>query len=70
MSGIGDPLAVAVVAFLLGAAATRIHRPAEGDADEMGRKMTLQLLLVPACLAVLIFILDGLANHIYLARWL
>jgi hypothetical protein len=33
-------------------------------------KMILRLLLGPACLAVMILILAGAADHLYLSKWL
>ena len=70
MAAITDPLAAAVLVFFLGAAAIRLFQPAGCDADEMDAKMALRLLLGPLCLAVLILVLDGVADHLYLVRWL
>lgn len=67
MAAIITPLAVAAIIFLLGTAATGVFRQARDDADQFGPKATFQLLLIPICLAVTIFIVDGLANHLYWA---
>jgi len=61
---------VAAIVFFLGAAANRLFQPAGYEADGMDAKMVFHLLLGPACLAVLILVLDGVADHLYLIRWL
>jgi hypothetical protein len=63
---ITDPLVAAALVFCLGVAATGLFQPAGYAADEMDAKMFFQLLLGPLCLAVLILVLDGVANHLYL----
>jgi hypothetical protein len=68
MAAITDPLATAAIVFFLGAAAARLFQFAEGGADEMEAKMVFHLMLGPACLAVIILILSGTADHLYLAR--
>ena len=67
MTAIIAPLAAATLIFLLGAAATGVFRQAGHEADGFGPKATFQLLLIPICLAVTIFIVDGLANDLYWA---
>lgn len=68
MTAITDPLVAAVLVFFLGAAATRLFQPVRLEAGEA--KMVFHLLLGPICLAVLILVLDGVADHLYLIRWL
>jgi len=70
MTAIIAPLAAASLIFLLGAAATGVFRRAGNEAEVFGPKATFQLLLLPVCLAVIIFIVDGLANHLYWAPFL
>lgn len=68
MAAITEPLAAAAIVFFLGAAATRLFQPAQGEADEMEAKMVFHLVLGPACLALIILILSGAADHLYLVR--
>jgi hypothetical protein len=68
MAAITDPLAAAAIVFCLGAAANRLFQPEGQDADEMPARMVFRLMLGPACLAVLILILSGTADHLYLLR--
>lgn len=68
MAAITEPLAAAAIVFFLGAAAMRVFQPAEGDTDGMEARMVFQLMLGPACLAVIILILSGTADHLYLVR--
>jgi len=63
---ITDPLVAAALVFCLGVAAARLFQPAGHATDEMDAKMFFQLLLGPICLAVLILVLDGVADHLYL----
>lgn len=70
MTAITDPLAAAAIVFFLGAAATRFFQHAGCEADEVNTKMVFHLLLGPICLAVVILILGGEADHLYLVRWL
>jgi len=65
---ITDPLAAAVVVFFLGAAATLGLQPAGRGTDEMESRMVFRLLLGPACLAAILLILSGVADHFYLVR--
>jgi|GEM_PF-3501582 len=67
MIAITDPLIAAAIVFCLGVAATQLFQPAGYAADEMDAKMFFQLLLGPLCFAVLILVLDGVADHLYLA---
>jgi hypothetical protein len=66
MAMIADPLIAAGIVFVLGVAAIRLLQPAGGDANEMDAKMAFHLLLGPLCLAVLVLLIDGLADHLYL----
>jgi len=66
MAAITEPLVVAALVFLLGAAAIRLFQPAAGEANEMDAQMFFHLLLGPLFLAVLVLLLDGLADHLYL----
>jgi hypothetical protein len=66
MAAITDPLIAAAIVFFLGVAATRLFQPAGYATDEMDAKMVFHLLLGPVCLAVLILVLDGVADHWYL----
>ena len=66
MATITDPLVAAGLVFFLGVAAIRLFQLAEGEADEMDAKITFHLLLGPLFLAVLVLLLDGVANHLYL----
>ena len=66
MATITDPLVAAGIIFFLGVAAIRLFQLAEGEADEMDAKITFHLLLGPLFLAVLVLLLDGVANHLYL----
>jgi hypothetical protein len=68
MAAITTPLAAAATIFFLGAVAIRLFQPAEGEAGEMEAKMVFHLMLGPACLAVIILILSGAADHLYLVR--
>ena len=70
MGVITEPLAVAALAFALGAAAFRLFQYAGFETDEVEAKMVFRLLLLPFCFAVLILVVDGIANHLYLVRWL
>lgn len=70
MAAITEPLATAVILFSLGIAAIRFFQPAGYEADEIETKMVFRLLLGPLCLAVVILVLDGVADHLYLVRWL
>jgi len=67
MTAITDPLIAAAIVFCLSVAAARLLQPAGYATDEMDAKMFFQLLLGPLCLAVLILVLDGVADHLYLA---
>ena len=60
---------VAAAIVMLGALATGLLKPAGSEVAEMEARMVFFLLLGPFCLAVLILILDGLSDHLYL-RWL
>lgn len=64
MAAITDPLALATIVFFLGAAANRLAQPEGHDADGM----VFRFMLGPACLAVIILILSGTADHLYLLR--
>ena len=66
MATITDPLVAAGMVFFLGAAAIRLFQPAAGEADEMDSEMTFRLLLGPLFLAVLVLLVDGVADHLYL----
>jgi len=66
MAMITDPLVAAGIVFFLGVAATRLFQPAEGSADEMNSKIAFHLLLGPLFLAVLVLLVDGVADHLYL----
>ena len=66
MAMITDPLVAAGIVFFLGVAALRLLQPAEGDPNEMDAKIVFHLLLGPFCLAVLVLLLDGMADHLYL----
>lgn len=66
MATITDPLAAAALVFLLGVAAVRLFQPAEGEANEMDARITFHLLLGPLFLAILVLLLDGVADHLYL----
>lgn len=70
MAAITEPLATAVIAFFIAAAAIRLFEYAGFEAYEMENKMIFRLLLGPLCLAVLVLLLDGVANHLRLAWWL
>ncbi len=66
MATIADPLIAAGIVFFIGVAAIRLSQPAEGEANEMDAKMTFHLLLGPLFLAVLVLLVDGVADHLYL----
>ena len=66
MATITDPLVAAGIIFFLGVAAVRLFQPVEGKANEMDAQMTLHLLLGPFFLAVLVLLVDGVADHLYL----
>ena len=66
MATITEPLVAAGLVFFLGVAAIRLFQPAEGEANEMDAKMAFHLLLGPFFLAVLVLLLDGMADHLYL----
>lgn len=66
MATITDPLVAAGIVFFLGVAAVRLLRPAGGEVNEMDAQMTFHLLLGPFLLAVLVLLVDGVANHLYL----
>lgn len=66
MATITDPLAAAAIVFFLGVAAVRLLRAAGGEGNEMDAQMTFHLLLGPFFLAVLVLLVDGVANHLYL----
>lgn len=68
MAAITGPLAAAAAVFLLGVAAARLFQLAGCEADEMEAKMVFRLMLGPTCLAVVILILSGAADHLYLLR--
>ena len=70
MTAITAPLAIAALIFLSGAAWTGLFRTGREEADGFGAKATIQLLFIPVCFAIAIFIVDGLANHLYWARLL
>ena len=70
MAAITDPLVAAAIAFFLGAFATGLFQPAGYEAGEMDARMVFHLLLGPVCLAVLILVLGGVVDHLYLVRWL
>lgn len=61
-------LAAAATIFFLGAAAAWLFQPAEGQTDGMDARMIFHLMLGPACLAVIILILTGAVDHLYLVR--
>ena len=63
---ITDPLVAAGIVFFLGVAAIWLFQPAEGQANEMDTKITFHLLLGPFFLAVLVLLVDGVADHLYL----
>lgn len=63
---ITDPLVAAGIVFFLGVAALRLLQPAGGQANEMDASITFHLLLGPLCLAILVLLLDGVADHLYL----
>jgi hypothetical protein len=65
MAAIIDPLIAAGIVFSLGMAALQLLQPAGYEADGMEAKMVFRLLLVPVCFAVLILIVDGVADHFY-----
>jgi hypothetical protein len=66
MATITDPLVAAGIVLFLGVAAIRLFQPAAGEANEMDAKIALHLLLGPLCLAVLVLLVDGVADHLYL----
>ena len=68
MAAIFEPLLVAGIAFFLGMAVTSLLPNAGHEADEMNAKMIYRLLFGPMCLAVLILVLGGVADHWYLVR--
>jgi hypothetical protein len=70
MAMITDPLAAALIIFALGAAAIRLFQPAGYETDGLDSKMVFRLLLGPLCLAVIILVLDGTADHLYSLQWL
>ena len=70
MAAITDPLIAAAIVFCLGVAATGLFQPAGYAADEMDAKMVFHLLLGPVCLALLILVLDEVADHFNLVSWL
>jgi len=47
-------------------AALSLFPNAKGEAGEMDSKTVLRLLLGPACLGILILVLDGVADNLYL----
>ena len=65
MATITDPLVGAGIVFFLGVAVVRLFQPAEGEANEMDAKITFHLLLGPLFLAVLVLLVDGVADHLY-----
>jgi hypothetical protein len=67
---ITDSLVAAVLVFCLGVVVTQLFQPAGYEADGMDAKMAFHLLLGPVCLAVLILVLDGVADHLYGVGWL
>jgi hypothetical protein len=68
MAAITEPLLVAGIVFSLGMAVTSLLPNAGYEADEMNAKMIYRLLFGPMCLAVLILVLGGVADHLYLVR--
>jgi hypothetical protein len=68
MAAITDPLVVAGIVFFLCMAANFLLPNAGSEAGEMDDKMVFRFLLGPVCLAVLILVLDGVADHLYLIR--
>jgi hypothetical protein len=66
MAAITEPLAAAIIVFFIGAAAIWLFEYAGFESYEMENKMVSRLLLGPLCLAVLILLLDGVANHLRL----
>jgi hypothetical protein len=68
MAAITEPLLVAGIVFSLGMAATSLLPNAGCDAGEMGAKMVFRVPLGPVYLAVLILVLGGVADHLYLIR--
>jgi len=70
MAAITYPLLMAGIVFSLGMAVTSLLPNAGGDAGEIDARIAFRLLLGPLCLAALILVLDGVANHLYLVRWL
>ena len=70
MAAITTPFLVAVIVFVLGVTALRLFQPAQGEAREMDTRIFFPLLLGPLFLALLVLLVDGLADHLYLIRWL
>lgn len=64
MAAITEPLLVAGIVFSLGMAVTSLLSGAGRDAGDMEAAMLLRLLLGPACLAVLILVVDGMAAQL------
>jgi len=66
MAVITEPLLVAGIVFCLGMAALSLFPNAKGEAGEMDGKTVLRLLLGPACLGIVILVLEGVADNLYL----
>ena len=66
MAALFDPLVAAGIAFCLGMAALEFLRPAGYEAEGPETKMVFRLLLIPVCIAVLILVAYGVADHLYL----
>lgn len=63
-----EPFLVAAVVFCLGMALVSLLPKTGWEADEMGDRIVLRLLLGPALLAALTLAVDGVANHFFLIR--
>ena len=70
MAALIEPLLAAAIVFFIGIAATRLFVHAQYDPSDIQAKMIFRLLLVPLSLAVLVLLVDGVADHLYLIRWL
>lgn len=70
MAAITEPLATGAILFFLGVMAIRLFQYAGFEADEVETRMVFRFLLGPLFLAVLILIVDGISDHLYLIRWL
>ena len=68
MATIFEPLLVAAIFFSAGMAVTSLLPNGGREANEIGAKMTFYFALGPACLAIVILVLSGVADHFYLIR--